>query len=391
MVLLAILVAGCERAAEPVYTLRPDVQELAPEVRQSIAQELLKYCGTPQHPKLLGGGVDPLTLERGAAVFQQRCVGCHGETGDGNGPAAEYLYPRPRDYRRGIFKFTSTPYGSKPRREDLVRVVRHGARGTSMPEFKLLSDDDLQAVVDYVLALTHRGELEHALAMEADEEDSIDPEKTPELVDSILARWHDAQGKLVRPLTPETPYDQESIERGRQAFLTETAGCFKCHGPNGRGQPVDNPQGFKDAWDHPTRAADLTAGMFHGGGRPSDIYRRIYSGINGTPMPGFSAQLSGKPETFWDLVHYVEFVSNARRTEMLAANRPERQRRAAKADSAAESKAGESSAAENGEAAASEASASDKAQPAEAAAPADADSQPADDESRPAEPAAESP
>ena len=90
-------------------------------------------------------------------MFQKRCVGCHGDSGDGNGPAAAYLYPRPRDYRRGIFKFGSTPYGAKPRREDLVRVVRQGARGTLMPDFKFLSDEDLQAVVDYVLVLTHRG------------------------------------------------------------------------------------------------------------------------------------------------------------------------------------------------------------------------------------------
>ena len=74
-----------------------------------------------------------------------------------------------------------------------------------MPEFKLLSDEDLQAVVDYVLALTHRGELEHSLAMEADEEDSIDPEKTPELIASILARWHDAQGKASGRSRPRRP------------------------------------------------------------------------------------------------------------------------------------------------------------------------------------------
>ena len=295
-VVLAVLVCGCERAAEPVYTLRPDVQELSPELRQAISQELLKYCGTPQHPKLLGSpDASPIELERGAAVFQHRCVGCHGVTGDGNGPAAEFLYPRPRDYRRGIFKFTSTAYGAKPRREDLLRIVRHGARGTSMPEFKLLGDEDLQAVVDYVLVLTHRGELEHALAIEADEDEAIDPKTTPELIASIMARWHDAAGHAVEPLTRETPYDQESIERGRKAFLTETAGCYKCHGPNGRGQPVDNPEGFKDAWGHATRAADLTAGMFHGGGRSVDIYRRIYSGINGTPMPGFSANWRPPP------------------------------------------------------------------------------------------------
>ena len=169
-----------------------------------------------------------------------------------------------------------------------------------MPEFKLLPREDLEAVVDYVLVLTHRGELEQQLALEADDDDKIDPEKTPELVSDILDRWHEASGQAVHPVTLETAYTPESVERGKQAFLSETAGCYKCHGPDGRGLTAENKAGFKDDWNHPTRAADLTAGMFHGGTRSLDIYRRIYSGISGTPMPGFSAKLEGQPETFWD-------------------------------------------------------------------------------------------
>lgn len=43
----------------------------------------------------------PLTREnllRGKIVFQERCVGCHGIKGDGNGPAAEFLMPKPFDF-----------------------------------------------------------------------------------------------------------------------------------------------------------------------------------------------------------------------------------------------------------------------------------------------------
>ena len=36
---------------------------------------------------------------------------CHGSSGAGDGPTAAFLYPRPRDYRRGLFKFTSTAQG----------------------------------------------------------------------------------------------------------------------------------------------------------------------------------------------------------------------------------------------------------------------------------------
>ena len=64
-------------------------------------------------------------------------AGCHGVTGDGQGPAAQYLNPPPRDYRLGQFKFTSTPRGSKPRREDLARIIRRGAKGDEHADVSL--------------------------------------------------------------------------------------------------------------------------------------------------------------------------------------------------------------------------------------------------------------
>jgi hypothetical protein len=70
---------------------------------------------------------------------------------------------------------------------------------------------------------------------------------------------------------------------------------------------------LKDFWGHPTKAADLTSGLLHGGHRPEDVYRRIYNGISGTPMPSFQTNLGSEPDTFWDLVSYVMYVSNRRR------------------------------------------------------------------------------
>ncbi|MBV8313662.1 MAG: cytochrome c, partial [Planctomycetaceae bacterium] len=54
--------------------------------------------------------------EGGYALYRRHCLHCHGVSGAGDGPTAEFLYPRPRDYRKGLFKFTSTPLGEKPTR-----------------------------------------------------------------------------------------------------------------------------------------------------------------------------------------------------------------------------------------------------------------------------------
>ena len=55
----------------------------------------------------------------GARVFAQRCAVCHGPDGKGNGPAAPSMFPRPRDFSSGIFKYKSTAADEPPTDEDL--------------------------------------------------------------------------------------------------------------------------------------------------------------------------------------------------------------------------------------------------------------------------------
>ena len=269
--------------------------DLPEKARQQIDEYLKKYCGTAVDPKLIGNDtISQQHLLQGAAVFNKYCAQCHGVTGDGAGRAAQYLDPRPRDYRRGVFKFTSTPYGAKPLRADLLRTIRNGAKGTAMPSFVLLPEEDLQAVVDYVLVLTHRGELEDMLVREAQDQDEIDPAVVPGYIQKIVDQWQLAKKQIVTPVSGVVPYSEESVELGKKAFLTDTAGCFKCHGQDGRGAVIPNAITAPGA--PPVRSADLSSGMLRGGNRPIDIYRRIFSGINGTPMPSFELQLKEKPE-----------------------------------------------------------------------------------------------
>ena len=129
------------------------------------------------------------------------------------------------------------------------------------------------------------------------------------MIDGILAKWEQARGRVVYPMTPMPEFTPVIVEEGHKAFLT--VGCAKCHGDDGRGQMATNVG--VDSWGNPTKAADLTSGMLHGGTDPLDIYRHIYAGINGTPMPSFHDSLSEKPERVWHLVGYVLSVVDTRR------------------------------------------------------------------------------
>ncbi|GIW92521.1 MAG: cytochrome c [Pirellulaceae bacterium] len=352
--LVVACLVGCRNAVDSggEYPIGAELAQVPAGLKKQILHVLEERFGSldaprfelpdPEHAAELGWkervAADRLT--HGMSVYRRYCAGCHGVAGDGAGPASPYLLPKPRDYRRGVFKFTSTPYGSKPRRQDLIRTVRYGAKGTAMPDFKFLPAEDLQPLVDYVIMLSIRGELESLLARVAadyGEEDTIEPEVIWEQADLLRAAWDNAALQLVLPVTPRPAYTDESIALGRQAFLENE--CFKCHGRDGRGQTawldprfvrrqMELPESQReplnyDAWGQIAPAADLTAGMLHGGRRPIDVYRRIYSGINGTPMPGFAQKFADQPETIWHLVHFVLSLTEGRTFSEATSDEPQ--------------------------------------------------------------------
>ncbi len=364
--LASLLSAGCTRAPEPQFVASEAVDDLSSLHQQNLSAGLTSMFGTPVRPRLRtevpqdalnpdfekpqstsgeGGesdangsdegdakaSRDPISivnvdrLAHGAQIYQKRCSGCHGVGGDGNGPAAPYLRPKPRDYRRGIFKFTSTPYGERPARQDLVRTIRRGAKGTSMPAFLWMSNEDLDAVVDYVIYLALRGSVEEMIVYVADDYDDdemLDAEEfSIALVDEI-DRWAESEQQVIKPISAEPAYDFESVQQGRRLFVESS--CYSCHGDDATGQTEwlspeflaaqataeaqDRVQINLDAWGEPAPAANITSRLLHGGRRPLDIYRRIYTGINGTPMPQFGNLFAEEPDNIWHLVHYVLHV-----------------------------------------------------------------------------------
>lgn len=256
-------------------------------------------------------------------LYRVECLHCHGVEGGGAGPSAQYLEPRPRDFRHGVFKYTALVQPSRPRREDLLRTLDEGANGTSMPSFARLPLADRHGLADVVRLLAIRGEVERRLAATYADEGELEDDAIATETADVFERWTAAReaDKVVVAESDVPPVTPELIARGDALFHDTTKGnCSSCHGDAGAG---DGPAAWKiglsgrrepaylDAWGRPILPRDLRLGIYGGGSRPIDIYRRIWSGIPGTPMPalGSAKQPDGSPAVssadVWALVHYV--------------------------------------------------------------------------------------
>ena len=89
-------------------------------------------------------------IAHGKMAYLNRCAGCHGEKGDGLGPAAKFLDPKPRDFTTGIFKFRSSPLGTLPSDHDLMNTISRGIPNSSMPSFADVPEQERFAIVEYV-------------------------------------------------------------------------------------------------------------------------------------------------------------------------------------------------------------------------------------------------
>jgi cbb3-type cytochrome c oxidase subunit III len=210
--------------------------------------------------------------EAGKKVYEKWCVNCHGETGQGDGAAADFLRPRPRDFTRGQYKIRSTGSGQLPTDQDLIGIITRGMPATGMPAWEgKLNEKEIQSVAMYLQSFSRR-----------------------------FARAKEPPKPVV--IGPIVSSSAESIEKGRQLF--RELECFKCHGEEGRADGPSAPE-LTDDWDYPIRPANLTKPWnFRGGSRPEDIYLRLHAGIAGTPMPSFTDSLDN--EKTWHLVNYVK-------------------------------------------------------------------------------------
>lgn len=217
-----------------------------------------------------GDGLTPQQL-RGRDLYHRHCVGCHGVKGDGQGVGANFLEPKPRDFTRGVFKFRSTPSSSLPTDGDLLRTLREGVHGTSMPSWRLVPDEELRSIISYVKTFS--------------------------------TRFQKVQPAPSIPL-PGAPADlatADRIKRGEKVYAELQ--CGKCHGDRGKGDGSSSAT-LVDSEGHPIKPFDFTKVTPKGGGRPEDLYRTFMTGLAGTPMPDYS-ELTTDEGQRWDLVAFV--------------------------------------------------------------------------------------
>src|SRR5215471_3565375 len=105
-------------------------------------------------PYPLAGGkkIDVKTLNDGHEAYMLYCYACHGEKGDGNGPASAGMRPPPRNFTRGLFKFAGAEAGKLPTDDALERTVRRGLNGTPMLPWDV-AEVERHAIVQYLKTL----------------------------------------------------------------------------------------------------------------------------------------------------------------------------------------------------------------------------------------------
>jgi len=221
--------------------------------------------------------VDMHNYLKGRFVYQKQCVPCHGRTGRGDGPWSKDVRDKPRNFRAGIFKFRTTPYGYLPTEDDLRRTIRRGIPGTMMPIFSKLTDAEVTALIVYL--------------------------------QNLSPRWKDESLRAEAVPLPETPtWFTDEAKRKKHAELGKSLfqkTCASCHGSEGKGNGPAS-QGLKDAWENEITPADLSREHHKSGDDPGELFRTIALGLDGTPMVGFLETLKG--EEIWDLVAFIKSI-----------------------------------------------------------------------------------
>jgi len=217
-------------------------------------------------------------LEKGKQYYNVNCRLCHGEKGDGKGFVSTIRYSEkngrvlttyPRDFTSGLYRFRTTSTGCLPDFEDLKNTIKGGIPQSFMPPQVGISNEDLEAVTEYIMSFSFRFEDE-------------DP------CEVIVAK------------KPDYVASSQSIDKGKVVY--NNMKCWECHGYLGQG---DGPKSLdiKDDWGKQLLPFNFISGALKRGSTPENIYMTFTSGLDGTGMPSYEDSLS--EDDRWHLVSYT--------------------------------------------------------------------------------------
>jgi high-affinity iron transporter len=88
-----------------------------------------------------------LDLANGQRLFRENCVSCHGERGAGDGPAADTLNPKPRDFTDPERLQAYAPH-------QFFQTISFGVEGTAMPSFaEAFTKEECWDIAFYLMTL----------------------------------------------------------------------------------------------------------------------------------------------------------------------------------------------------------------------------------------------
>ncbi len=260
---------------------------------------VLVSCAQESHfheDKVFAGGVvaSAMKLNKGRAIYQEYCMACHGVDGEGNGPASKGLYPPPRNFTQGIYKFGMVVSGELPNDEDFMKILEKGLHGTAMLPWDM-SHDQMDAVIQYIKTFAP---------------------KTWEGKDKM-------PGVKLIPTTDPFGLARKSaaIELGKKIYHTE-ASCQTCHrayvsheelsrlnveagsGPITDFDPELYTVKVQDSeYGYATLPPEFTWNTVRSAQTVEEIYMRLLAGVGGTTMPSWKDTITD--EQIWAVAYYV--------------------------------------------------------------------------------------
>ncbi|HSM59197.1 MAG TPA: cytochrome c [Longimicrobiales bacterium] len=146
--------SGQEPVRRPAPATPASADSGAPTVEDVARANASEAALQPETVVWTGGDA-----RRGADIFTLHCATCHGTAGEGDGPAAAALNPKPRDFTSGVFYIDGNANAETGEPVDLARVILEGpaAFGGSegMPPWKgTFSEGQVRDLVAFVFSLS---------------------------------------------------------------------------------------------------------------------------------------------------------------------------------------------------------------------------------------------